>query len=273
MQVAKVIIDYKHADRFKLYLFGDIHMGTVHHAEEEALAQVKEIKNDPSAMWIGMGDYAECITPHDKRWDPSAKAVPDWLKQDDIANSQYKHVMELLDPIRSKCVGLIYGNHENSIRVYNHDNIHKWLCDGLGVPNLGYSCFVHFIFRRKKSTEAHLVKGMFTHGTGGARTEGGKINYLVRMMSSFEANLYGYAHTHSIQMYSPEILGTNDNFTITAKGKIGALTGCWFRTYTQGEVASYGEVKVYPPTRIGCPTFTVTPSKGTIEGETPPIMW
>jgi len=234
---------------------------------------VEEIRTNPNALWIGMGDMAECITPRDKRWEPSQLAIPEWVEQDNIAECQRKRVVSTLEPIRDKCVGLLYGNHEDSIRKYNHDNIHKNICDSLELPNLGYSSFVHFIFRRRNSKDAHLVKGAFTHGTGGARTEGGKINYLVRFMRDFDANIYGYAHTHNIQLYSPDILGTYANLKIGAKGKIGALTGCWFRTYTQGVIASYGEMKVYSPTRIGCPVFILTPDKGMVEAKAPPVLY
>lgn len=273
MEAIDKVISYKRRDSFYLYLIGDLHLGTVHCAENEIRKKVAEIKDNPNALWIGMGDMAECITPSDKRWDPSALVIPDWVKHDDIAKCQSDKVIEFLSPIKDKCVGLLYGNHEDSIRKRNHDNIHKWICDGLELPNLGYSAFVHFIFRRRGSKEAHLVKGAFTHGTGGARTEGGKINYLTRFMRDFDANIYGYAHTHNIQLHSPDILGTTENLAIKAKGKIGALTGCWFRTYTQGGVASYGEMKVYSPTRIGCPVFIITPDKGMVEAKAPPVMY
>lgn len=273
MEVIEKVIPYRRSDRIRLYLFGDTHLGTIHCAEKEVAAQIKEIQDDPLALWVGMGDYAECITPKDKRWEPSQKTIPDWLKQDNIAECLRKRVVSSFEPIKDKCVGLLYGNHEDSFRHYNHDNIHQNVCDDLELPNLGYSCFVHFIFRRKNSAEAHMIKGHFTHGTGGARTEAGKVNYLVRTMSAFDANIYGYAHTHGMQIYSPEILGTSESLKIKAKGKIGALTGCWFRTYTQGAIASYGEVKVYHPTRIGCPVFIISPDKGEIEARTPPIEY
>lgn len=271
MQVIERVIPYKRSDYYRLYLFGDIHIGTIHCAEGEVRKKVAEILEDPFAEWVGMGDYSECITPSDKRWDPNNEVIPEWVEKDNISTCLQKRVVELLEPIKHKCVGLLYGNHENSIRQRNHDNIHKNICDELGVKDLGYSCFVHFKFRRRSSKEAHLVKGMFTHGTGSARTEGGRINYLVRTMSSFDANIYGYGHTHGMQLYSPDTLGTSDNMVIKAKGKLGALTGCWFRTYTQGNIASYGEIKVYSPTRIGCPVFVLNPDKGTIEAITPPV--
>jgi len=272
LQVEEVVIPYSRPDIFYLYPLGDIHGGTIHCAEAEVKAKVEEIRSNPNARWIGLGDYAEWITPHDKRWEPSYKAIAPWVEQDNIAETQRRWLVKLFTPIKDKCLGLLYGNHEDSIRIHNNDNVHKNICDDLNVKNLGYSCFLHLVFRRKMSRESHLIKCAFTHGTGGARTEGGKINYLKEFMGSFSAQLYGYAHVHTIQIYSPESLTTTENLIIKSKGSIGALTGCWFKTYTQGVIASYGEKKVYKPSRIGCPRFAINPDKGLLGVEVPAVM-
>ena len=267
MQVKQFIIPYtSRSEKIKIYPLGDIHAGTVHCAEEEFRSKVREVKDNPLAYWLGMGDYSDYITPKDPRWEPSLLAIPEWVEQDNIAECQRKRIVQLLSPIKGKCIGLLYGNHEESIRRHNHANVHKNICDDLGVDNLGYSCFIHFIFKRKgllgQRHESWLLKGYFTHGTGGARTEGAKLNYLVRVMQSFEADIYGYAHVHSMQTHSPDFLGSTDqSLMIKAKPKAGALTGCWFRTYTQGVIASYGEMKVYSPSKIGCPVFVIEPNK------------
>jgi len=273
MQVLERIIPYKRSDVFPLYLVGDIHCGTIHCAEDEIRSKVQEIKSNPQALWLGMGDYAEWITPFDKRWDPSQKAVASWLEQDNIAECQRKWIKKLFEPIRKQCIGLLYGNHEESIRHCNHDNVLKNVCDDLELENLGYSCFVDFIFRREGSKEAHQIRGAFTHGTGNARTDSGKVNYLARFMSDFDAQLYGYAHTHTIYMLTPTNLGIDKRDTIEGYSKIGALTGCFFRTYTQGVVASYGEQKVYKPTRIGCPKFNIYPDDGEVGIEIKVKLW
>lgn len=273
MQVKQFIIPYSsRSEKIYIYPLGDIHAGTVHCAEDEFRAKVREVQDNPLAYWLGMGDYGDCITPYDPRWEPSLLAIPDWVEQDNIVECQRKRIVRLLEPIKDKCIGLLYGNHEESIRRHTHTNVHKNICDDLGVDNLGYSCFIHFVFKRKgllgQRHESWLLKGFFTHGTGGARTEGAKLNYLVRVMQSFEADIYGYAHVHSMQTHTPDFLGSTDqSLEIKAKPKVGALTGCWFRTYTQGPIASYGEQRVYPPSKIGCPVFVIEPNKREVKVE------
>ncbi len=158
MQVKEFKIPYKRSDIFYLYPFGDIHCGTIHCAETEVKAKRDEIKNTPNAYWLGVGDYAEWITSKDPRWDPSPKVIAPWVEQDNIAETQRRWIVDLFEPIKDKCIGLLYGNHEESIRKHNNDNVHKNICDDLKVDNLGYSCFVHLSFKR--GTETHLAQSI-----------------------------------------------------------------------------------------------------------------
>lgn len=246
---------------------GDIHGGTIHCVEDHIKRKVGEIKKRPNSLWIGTGDYAEFITPKDKRFDPNLKSIAGWVEPDNIAHCQTEWLTDLFKPIKNKCVGLLYGNHENSIRVFNHDNVIKNLCDEkhLNVTNLGFSCFLRLFFKRENSNETHLVKGAFTHGSSGAITEGAKLMALMRWMKQNEADIYGYAHMHDYMPKSLSRMIINDNGKIKSKVAIGAVTGSWFRTYTQGIVASYGEQKVYPPTEICCAVFTINPNTGFLD--------
>ena len=212
-----------------------------------------------------MGDYAEFITPRDPRFDPSQKAIADWVKTDDIARCQEDRVTELFIPIKSQCIGLLYGNHEETFRKYNYGNVQQHICNNLGVDNLGFSCFVRLFFRRDNSSETHQITLALTHGSGSCITKGAKLNKLRRFMDDFNARIYGFGHMHDI------IQDTKPYLSVSPKGKIkqveakGVVTGSWFRTYTQGTIASYGEGKNYPPTTIGCPVFTIDVNEDSID--------
>lgn len=261
MQTKDVRIPYRKADSdFYLYCLGDIHGGTIHCVEDHIREKVREIKERKNAYWVGMGDYAEFIAPKDKRWDPNLKAIADWVEPDNIAHCQTEWLYNLFKPIRKKCLGLLYGNHENKIRVDSHENVIKNLCDMLEVDNLGYSTWLRLFFERENSNECHLVKGVFTHGASGAITEGAKLMALMRFMKSFDAQIYGYAHIHDYIPKSLSRITLDENGNIKNSLSFGCTTGCWFRTYTQGIIASYGEMKVYPPTEICCSVFQINPN-------------
>ena len=265
MQVKQIIIPYKAADRFRFYPMGDEHIGTLYHAESELLSQIKIIKNDPLAYWFGMGDKAEFITPSDPRW--AAKAIPEWVDPDNLATDQEDRYCDTYYSIKDRCLGLLEGNHEDAIRVHNHSDVQKNICKKLGVDDLGYSCFLRIKFKRHLSRETHMVTGLLTHGSGCAVTKGAKLNRLQRIMDSFEADFYAHGHMHDIITDEKSYLTLDSNNNIKQKVKVGAVTGCWFRTYTQNVRASYGEKKTYPPTAIGAPVFVINPNTATIKVE------
>ena len=269
MEVIDYDLTYTHTNsETKLYLLGDIHAGTIHCLENKVRDKVQEIKSTKNAIWIGMGDYGEFITPSDPRFDPSQKVTTSWLEQDDIADCQCNWIVDLFKPIAHKCVGLLYGNHEEAIRIHSHTNVHKHICERLKVPNLGYSCFVRFRFKRDKSSESHIIKGCFTHGSGAAITKGAKVNRLRRFMNDFNARIYGYAHVHDIDQQRMPYITLSPSGKIIDDEAVGVLTGSWFSTYTQGTACSYGEKKAYPPTVIGCPVLILDPDKDKIQAIT-----
>ncbi len=273
MELKDVLIPYKMSDPdFELYALGDIHAGTIHCMENRVQAKVAEIARNKRAKWIGMGDYAEFITPSDPRWDPSQRSIAGWVEPDNIAETQTKWVVNLFKPIKDKCIGLLYGNHEESIRRHNHDNVHKNICDRLGVDNLGFASFIRFYFRRENSKESHMITGVFTHGRTGAITSGAKLNMLLRFMNQFGGKnvlMYAYAHVHDILTTPRPYLTPGENRfgqgELEDQTEWGAMTGSWFRTYTQGIHASYGEQKLYPASTIGCVVFKINPSENRVE--------
>jgi len=268
MEVVEKTIEYvKTADEFRLYPLGDLHLGTKYCVEHDLQEVITKIKNDPQALWLGMGDYGEFIAPADKRWD--YKAIADWLKdhQDNIAEIQTEYIQSLFESIAEKCIGLIEGNHEDYIRRFLHVDVQRNLCKRLSVPNLGYSAWVKLRFARQNSNEHHVYKCVFSHGSGWAMTPGAKVARLQRFMNAFDARVYGYGHVHDIITHTVPYLALSESNTIRQKERVGAMTGCWFRSYTQGVAASYAEKRNYPPTSLGCPTFVIRPTTDEVRVE------
>jgi hypothetical protein len=211
-----------------------------------------------------MGDYCDCVTKNDKRWDISGLA--EWVDKGDVIESQRKWFVNIFKPIATKCVGLLEGNHEVSIRLSHQDDFYSHICDDLGVPRLGYSCFLDLIFNRKGAQGTTQFRGRLEHGSGWAQTDGSKLNRLKRGMRGFEADFYAMGHLHDIKIdVSSPILTVDRMGKIISKVRCAAMTGCWFKTYEQGQRASYGEQKGFDPTPIGCPCFLFSPDKQMME--------
>ena len=198
MEVIEVTKGYTKGNAtWTIYPLGDTHLGTKHCTESDLQKTINEIRDDSNALWIGMGDYGEFITPRDPRWD--SQVISEWLADhDNVPTDQEKHICDLLEPIKDKCIGLLEGNHENVIRRILHVNVQRNICERLNLPNLGYSCWVKLRFARENSNEHHVYKCVFTHGEGWAVTPGAEMNRLQRFMNAFDARIYGMGHMHDI---------------------------------------------------------------------------
>ena len=221
------------------------------------------IKNESDALWVGMGDYADCILKNDPRFDIGGLAP--WVKPDNIVESQRKWVKELLAPISSKCLGLLTGNHEETIHLRYENDITRNLCDDLKVPYAGYACYIALSFKRAE-TACHRSLIHAWHGAGAAQTEGARLMRLMRLVNEIQADIYLMGHLHAMTQHTPDRL-LYSNGRIKSSKLVATITGSWLRAYTQPRKgqqlnASYAEIKGYKPSRIGCPKVIIKPDKG-----------
>lgn len=225
----------------------------------------KAIHDDPWALWLDVGDKGEYITPDDPRYDPEKGVGAKWMNTSRVAFCVDKRFKELHRPILDqkgmfgrKALGFLWGNHEDKFRTHKHADPHQDLCDTTGIPNLGTSCWIIFNFRRVNSTESHQIKCVFAHGTGGAVTKGWKLNNLHKFVNNFPgARIYGQGHIHDVLEDVKPFIAPDQNGKLKQTEAVMATTGCWFRTYHQGNFASYGEKKLYPPTTIGAIMYDI----------------
>ncbi len=256
-------------DEFRFYPLGDMHLGSIECDEASITRQVSLIANDPVGYVLGHGDYSECITQRDKRWD--TRNVSPWVVRDNIIESQRRRVRGILNPLikRGQLLGLLSGNHEEMIHKYHDTDMTRNLCHDLDVPYAGFQCFVLLRFIRDK--EVHTFTWHAWHGAGGAQTEGARLMRLTRLVSDIEADIYTMGHIHgSITSHTPDRLSLNVRTgRIEAKNVVATLSGSWVKTYMQStpDVSlnpHYGEVAGYKPARIGCPIITIKPYTGEI---------
>lgn len=236
------------------------------HCDEELLKEkVEEIRQDKNALWLGMGDYGDCITPSDfKRWD--GRILADWMRsnEDNIGPTQVERTDDILSPIWDKCLGLIEGNHDEGIRRYNHYDFMKELLKKANkkytVPYAGTQCFVRLNFKRENSTESHDFIIHARHGEGSARTSGARALAVLRLSQSMvNAHITLMGHLHGQE--SPDI----PQRLLLRGGRIkqfetvATMTGAWIRAYMQGVPPCYLERWGTPPSTLGCPKITLEP--------------
>lgn len=282
MEVIEKAIEFKRPDKFYLYPLGDFHLGAVHCDEDLIREKVAEIKANPKALWLGMGDYGDCITPNDlKRWDARILApwllddmdtrLPVWMRSnvDNIGPAILDRIASILSPIWNKCLGLIEGNHDDGIRKHNHYNFMKELLkranEKYTVPYAGVQCLVNLKFQRTNTNDRHAVLIHARHGEGSARTSGARALAVLRMIQSFPtASITLMAHLHGQE--SPDIpqrMGLIRG-RLKAFDSLATMTGAWLLAYKQDAPPSYLERYGSPPSKLGCPCIIIEPDKGKI---------
>lgn len=282
MEVIVKNYEYTLTDKFYLYGLGDIHAGAVHCDEPALQETVYEIKQlGKQAIVVGMGDYGDCITPNDlKRWDARILApwllndmnpkLPYWMRSnmDNIGPGILRRVDEILSPIWGSFVGLIEGNHDESIRKYTHYNFMKELLIKVNkkhtVPYGGVQSFVVLHFHRKNSREVHEIIIHARHGEGAARTSGARAMAVLRMSQSTpcaDITLMGHLHGQESPDIPQELTVRNTRHKLKERNRLATMTGAWLLAYKQGVPPSYLERYGSPPSVIGCPRIVIQPGR------------
>ncbi len=265
----ELIFKCESPETFDIYPLGDIHGGAIHCNEHAIKDKVEEIRRNKNAYWIGMGDYLDCILKNDKRFDIAGLAP--WVQKDNIVESQRQWVKELFKPIAQKGLGLLTGNHEETIHLNYQDDITRNICKDLSLPYAGYSCFLLLHFTRNNNSTKRLYTIHAWHGAGAAQTEGARTMRLMRLVNDIEADIYLMGHLHAIAEYTPDRLVCR-NGRVKSETLVATMTGSWLKTYAQPHEneqinASYAEQKGYKPSRIGCPIIHICPGKNTFTVE------
>ena len=124
------IIETKDPKPFKLYAIGDIHLGSKQCDEKAFKRDVKRATKDPNALVILMGDMIDSIVATDtKRYRADTIKNP----VDDIIDRDIDDLLEILKPLKNKLIGVITGNHEDTITgrssvIFRYGQGNRLLC-------------------------------------------------------------------------------------------------------------------------------------------------
>ena len=242
----------------EIYPLGDLHIGYRSCCEKLLKKTVSSIESNPNAYWIGGGDYLDAIKPSDlKRFDMDT--LPDWIfdgdvhtireRLNDVVQQQVERAADILNPISTKGIGLIEGNHEFSVRKYSNHDVQKSLCDYLELENLTDEALIRLKF--KHNTLTRVVMLYICHGHGGGRTAGAEPNHLNRMLTEWEtADICFRGHSHCFHILPPKPVleipkSGNLPRECTCRYRWAANWGCWTLQHASGP-STYASRACYP---------------------------
>jgi len=288
----KVYVEYpSRSDVFTLWPVGDLHVMSRGFSRSYFQRDRERILSSNRNIVIGMGDYAEFISPkgNDKRWDFTQLSNDVTAAElNDVGRAATTRVVDLWRPMRARTIGMLMGNHEHSYEKHQAtvmDNI----TNALDVWHMGYECLFDLVFVRMdnqrdvriairppvKYRARYVGRDTYTarvhahHGRGSARTPGGKLNMLYGFVQRWNADIFLAAHVHD-QIAKPfiKLEGNRAGTKVVERRVVGAITGSYLRTYTDNVNPSYGEVSAYDGVPLGAARVNIHPHERRLSVET-----
>ena len=222
--------------QIEIHPLADLHIGDMSCDFKAILDELEYIKNTPNCYCVLDGDLMDTAI---------ASSIGDTYASSHTPMEQLKECVNLFDPIKNKILAVVGGNHEN--RIYKTDGIDitELMCHQLGIADR-YSPTTALIFMRFGRDSKHNRKMCYTmymtHGAGGGRKEGGKINRLADLATIVDADIYLMAHTHSPAAFRNCFYRADPrNNNITKTEHLFVNTAAWLR------YGGYGDKQGYKP--------------------------
>ncbi|OEC87906.1 MULTISPECIES: metallophosphoesterase [Methanobacterium] len=228
-------IDKKFKKPIKIALIGDIHIGSPNWLKQFTYDTFEMIKNSKNMYWIGMGDYMEFATPH--------SVGSGWVEQILTPDEQKITTKYLFRKVKSKCLGLHHGNHDDRSKkpVGITETLH--LADDLKVPWLDEVCTFNLQLPNK---EYSLTT---THGVSASTLPHTKLRVVYDMAKTWNDDILAHAHMHTLQTKAADYYHRG-----IQKTRLLALSGSFMR------YGGYAKKKLYPPETAGFPVLHLSDS-------------
>ena len=239
--------DLPYADTIEIHPMADLHIGDAHSDYKAILERLEYIKNTSNAYVILDGDLMDTAT---------STSVGDTYGATLSPMEQLKECVKLFEPIRDKILAVLPGNHEN--RVYRTDgvDITQLMCSQLGLQDR-YSPTTALLFvrfgeqsRRASRNSRQLYTIYATHGAGGGRKEGGKINRLADLACIVDADIYVMGHTHL-----PAILKEGFYRVCSSNSSISMVDKLFVNTAASLNYGCYGDAAGFKPASKQAPVI------------------
>lgn len=201
-------------DLIEIHPMADLHLGDSQADFKMIMERIEHIKNTPNAYCILGGDLMDTAI---------SSSIGDTYGANLQPMEQLKECVKIFEPIKDKILAVLPGNHEN--RAYKTDGIDitEIMCAQLGIPER-YSPTTALLFIRlgmnKKLKRRQYYTCYVTHGAGGGRKEGGKINRLADLSMIVDADIYIHGHTHLPAVFRNSfyrVSGSNSSVALVEK--------------------------------------------------------
>lgn len=244
--------DLPNTDQIEIHPMADLHIGDSMSDFKLIMERIEHIKRTPNAYCILDGDLMDTAV---------CASIGDTYGANLQPMEQLRQCVKIFEPIKDKILAVLPGNHEN--RVYKSDglDITEIMCSQLGIPER-YSPTTALLFVRvgKQSGHGHgrpfLYTIYATHGSGGGRREGGKVNRLADLASIVDADIYIHAHTHL-----PLIFKESFYRTCSTNSSVALVDKLFVNTSAALNYGSYADKAGFKPASKASPVIYLNGTK------------
>ena len=257
MRTVKATLD-RELGCVEIHTLADWHIGDKHCDINSIKKLLQYIHDNKNAYVICNGDLMNNATK---------ASVSDCYAEDIPPMEQLETVCELLSPIKDKILMITQGNHE--ARTWKQDGIDL---TGLFAKQLGiydryvreggvlFLRFGELIGERKEHHSDKYRRVCYTiyctHGSGGGRKEGGKINRLAELASIVDVDCYIMSHTHS-----PACI-RNNYFRIDLRNSsVAPVEKLFINSSARLDYGGYGETNSFKPQSKSTPILLLDGAK------------
>ena len=237
--------DYKEISILPL---ADLHMGDIHCDFKRVMEWIDYVKSNDNVFAILNGDLMDVAI----MGSIASKSVY-------VASlnpmEQLQQCVAIFEPIRDKILAVLPGNHE--LRLMNDGlDLTEVMCSQLGIVDRYASASALLFVRvgKDKDRTHHQRPVLYTifvsHGRGGGRKEGGKLQRLVDLSAIVDADIYVHSHTHL-----PIIAKTSYYRVSGANSTVSKVDKLFVNTSSALEYGAYAELQNYKPNSLDTPVI------------------
>lgn len=240
--------DLPYAEQIELHIMADLHLGDPQSCFREIMARIKHILETPNAYCILGGDLMDAAI---------ASSIGDTYGASLQPMEQLKQCVEIFKPLadKGKILAVVPGNHED--RIYKQDGIDvtALMCTQLGIAdkysNTTVLLFIRFGENKAKGKgRRQLYTAYVTHGSGGGRKEGGKVNRLADLASIVDADIYIHAHTHLPLVFRESFFRVSG-----ANSSVAPVEKLFVNTSAALKYGGYGDKQGFKPASTKAPVI------------------
>lgn len=220
---------------------GDIHIGDPNFNQKKFLEFRDWILNEENAYVILLGDLLNCATKN---------SISDIYGETMPVQEAKKMAVKMLEPIQSRILGLVAGNHEYRLWKETGTDPAEDIAMILKIPYDPDGLFLNIKigqYNNCSNTRNNYTIYM-THGYGGGRTKGSKTNVLERTSHIVDADIYVIGHIHFMNVFKDKYY----RFDIR-HNRINPITRTYVSAGSFLNWGGYAERMLLPPAKQGAP--------------------